>query len=903
MKFFLRRPFVLILFFLLAHSKVHSQYVFIPDSAFRAFLISDGFAPAMAGDSLDTTSVLVTGVTNLNCSGREIQSLEGIQYFQNLLVLDCSVNYLTTINHLPTNLQLLNCKKNLLNSLDSLPASLTGLLCGHNQLTTFQALPNLANFECSNNSISLFPSLPNSLLFFDCDSNLITVITSLPPNLESLNISFNLVDSLPQVPATLRWLEITHNNIHFLPLLPDSLYYLVGSYNPLDLPVLLPSQLVLLDITSASITHVPPLPNKLEYLKLSVNNIDSLPTLPDSLRILELNQCNLTKIPALPDGLLFLNIFSNHIDSLPALPLSLLTLYCGFNNLTTLPTLPLNLTSLDAQYNHLTSLPNLPTSLKYLVVRVNLLSSLPSLNDSMKIVDVFSNQQLTCLPPIKQIGQFYWNFTNIACMPNAISISTYVYPPIAGLPLCQPSSGCPIDWSITGNVFHDLNNDCLKDTNEQSLKNIPVILDSAGLFIQSCFTNSNGDYSFRAQLGNYTVRINPLNIPIPFSCPATGSYTSQLTQIDSTDSGFNFALSCPNTFDLYAGSITPEAMFRPTRLVKVFVNAGDLFNFFGTSCYDSLGYVECDFSGPISYVSPALGAKTPTFVGPTTLRWNVNDFSTVDPTTDFNIEVKVDSFAAITSQICFHLSIYPIVGDIFPFDNTRTSCYPVRNSIDPNEKYMTPNGSVDTSDHLFNFSIFFQNTGNVPAEDIFILDTIDSDLEITSFELVSSTHNVVTQILPGNVLRFNFQGINLVDSVSNESMSHGHVNFRFTRNAATGMGTEITNTAFIYFDQNLPVVTNTVSAVVTSIVNVDGLINENGLSVSPNPSHSFIRIADKIKGMGTIEIRNLLGSKVKSFNTTSSENESIDISSLENGLYFLTLIDQAGRRTVKFIKN
>ena len=65
---------------LLLTSAVRAQYVYVPDPAFRNFLINDGYAPAFNGDSLDTTSVLLPVTDSIFCSGQTIQSLEGIRH-------------------------------------------------------------------------------------------------------------------------------------------------------------------------------------------------------------------------------------------------------------------------------------------------------------------------------------------------------------------------------------------------------------------------------------------------------------------------------------------------------------------------------------------------------------------------------------------------------------------------------------------------------------------------------------------------------------------------------------------------------------------------------------------------------------------------------------------------------
>lgn len=891
----------LVLVLSLSVSFTEALYVYIPDSAFRSFLISDGYAPAFHGDSLDTTSVLVTSATSMNCSGMEIQSLDGIQYFSSLEQLDCSVNYLTSLPTLPASLTSLQCWKNQLTSLPDLPVHLVSLMAYRNQLTSLPVLPpDLTRLVCTNNLLTVLPALPPRMRDFECDSNFIQDLPELPDSLYWLRCGRNPIDSLPQLPASLRFFNCDRTLIFTLPSLPDSLYYLHVSRN--------------------NLTCLPTLPVNLHYLYCDYNHLDSLPVLPDSITVIDCTSNLISSLPALPVTLLELYVSGNNFSELPSMPPNLQVLYCAQNHLDSIPLLPSTLLTFNSSDNPLYHLPVLPSNLRNLICGNNLLSELPTLTSTLKILCcsgnsihelldlpdsltelLITNNPIRCLPSIKYIGRFEWQFTSITCLPNLISIGSYANPAIDTVPLCQPSSGCEVNWNISGNVYHDLNFDCVKDTNEQAMKNIPVLLDSAGTFIQTCYTNTNGDYSFRTGLGNYEVRINPTNLPIPFLCPVSGSYVSQLTPVDSMDSNLNFALTCPNTFDLVACSVTPEIMFRPTRLVKVLVNAGDLLGHFGTACFQDTGYVECTFSGPIHYVGPAAGARTPVYSFPGTLRWNVYDFSQVDPSTDFNIEVRVDSFAPISSQVCFNLAVYPLIGDIFPLDNFRFACYPVRNSVDPNEKFMSPSGTVDTSDHVFNFTIFFQNTGNAPAEDIFIIDTLDNDLDATSFEFVSSSHPVVTQILPGNILRFNYHAINLTDSLTDESLSHGQVNFRVSRKSSTGMGTEISNTAYIYFDQNPPVATNTVSAVISSLMSAPGLTMSTVIAF-PNPADRQVTIRTNNEDILSVEILDITGQSLLSKAGSNKPEMTMDISSLTHGLFLVRIRTRSGYDTCRFTK-
>ena len=134
-----------------------AQYVTIPDTNFVNYL-TIYYPQCMSGNQLDTTCAAVINQDIVNCKFYHINDLTGIQYFDNLHVLVCGSNQLTSLPPLPLLLRDLDCSSNNLYSLPGLPESLMNLEC--------RANPNL----------SCLPPLKNvwSLYFYD------TGITCLP---------------------------------------------------------------------------------------------------------------------------------------------------------------------------------------------------------------------------------------------------------------------------------------------------------------------------------------------------------------------------------------------------------------------------------------------------------------------------------------------------------------------------------------------------------------------------------------------------------------------------------------------------------------------------------------------------------------------------------------------------
>ncbi len=153
-----------------------------------------------------------------------------------------------------------------------------------------------------------------------------------------------------------------------------------------------------------------------------------------------------------------------------------------------------------------------------------------------------------------------------------------------------------------------------------------------------------------------------------------------------------------------------------------------------------------------------------------------------------------------------------------PDDNLETEidCQEVVDSYDPNDKLVSPVGITENHyvqpGSTLEYKVRFQNTGTAEAINIEILDTLSEHLEMSSFQMMSASHDYVLDILGDSlnpVLRWRFEDINLPDSTSNEPESHGYVKFKIAPKAETPEGTIVENFADIYFDFNEPIRTNT----------------------------------------------------------------------------------------------
>lgn len=222
------------------------------------------------------------------------------------------------------------------------------------------------------------------------------------------------------------------------------------------------------------------------------------------------------------------------------------------------------------------------------------------------------------------------------------------------------------------------------------------------------------------------------------------------------------------------------------------------------------------------------------------------------------------------------------------YNNIDTIVDSVRNSYDPNEKLCDKASllSPGVSEKL-TYEIHFQNDGNFPALNITVLDTLDTDLDLTTFKFLGSKHYCeVTLDTATRVARFFFPNIYLGPSTVDLDSSQGVFFYEIQENATVPSLAQIENTAYIYFDYNPPIITNTT-------------IHENGylelsettiqqqLTVYPNPVNAHLYLESNAE-LTEIKLVSLDG-RIH-FEQETWSNSFLDVSDLPNGIYLLSAI-------------
>lgn len=205
----------------------------------------------------------------------------------------------------------------------------------------------------------------------------------------------------------------------------------------------------------------------------------------------------------------------------------------------------------------------------------------------------------------------------------------------------------------------------------------------------------------------------------------------------------------------------------------------------------------------------------------------------------------------------------------------------VLNSYDPNDKqcHLPTFIQPDVQEKL-QYTVRFQNDGNYPALNVVIRDTISTNLDLSTFRFIGSKHPVSYSIDPvSREVVFRFSGIQLLPSADSLEGSQGYFTYEIKELANLTLNSEITNTAYIYFDFNPAIITN-------STLNINGYVGLSSptqglVDLYPNPSNGKLTIEGLEEG--EVVIYSITGQKMLQHHYTRGQE--LDLTKLDAGMY------------------
>ncbi|MGN6292076.1 MAG: T9SS type A sorting domain-containing protein [Chitinophagaceae bacterium] len=336
-------------------------------------------------------------------------------------------------------------------------------------------------------------------------------------------------------------------------------------------------------------------------------------------------------------------------------------------------------------------------------------------------------------------------------------------------------------------------------TGPVSLQNLMISATKPG--VESSGLVLNNEFKFSVDTGSYIIKAVP---PYPYYNITPASYNVSINTYFDTASLVFDVQPIPNLKDITVSAI-PLDIARPGFSMRYQL----MYSNNGTETIPA-GQVQFKKDSRLSYVS---ASTPPVNVVDDIIQWNYSGLQPFDTATiliEFNIAPPPG--VNIGDTLASTVTIGPAEGDQTPADDTTVIRQLVAGSYDPNDKYgnwgsFMPVQKVVNSPYI-NYIIRFQNTGTDTAFTVHVRDTLDSRLDWTSLQMLDASHKYNLSITNKNRLDWAFTDINLVDSNRNEPASHGYVTYRIKTKNNVPAGDTIHNTASIYFDYNLPVMTN-----------------------------------------------------------------------------------------------
>lgn len=730
-------------------------------------------------------------------------------------------------------------------------------------LTGIEAFTNLEYLNCSNNSLQTINLSQNfNLKDLTCvQNNLLSLDVSNNTQLINLECSGNQITSLDvSQNLNLSELECADNELSNLDLTQNiNLTSLICGLNPLtSLDLSQNINLSLLDTYCLNLTN----------LDITSNvNLVELRTINNHLTSLDVtNKIYLKNLDIRDNQISSINLANNP---------NLKSFYCSYNNLVNIDVSQnTNLVSLWCDYNLLTTLDiSLNIKLTSLYCSNNQLGTLFIKNGKIESPINFSNN-----PNLQYICADEGQISSIQSQAGpAVMVSSY----------CSFTPGGNYN-SVAGVVRFDMdNNGC--DASDLMLPNSVRLNLTNGTVSSGTFPTTDGSYTLYTTTGNHTLS-TLLENPTYFSITPI-STTLSFPLLNNSVYNQEFCIAPVGVHPDVEIIIVPIEIARPgfdATYKIIYRNKGN---------QTLSGNISFNYNDSVlDYISATV---TPDSQSTGNLIWNYTNLLPFE-SRSFVVTLNVNSptetpSVNIGDVLSFTAIINPVTGDVLPLDNTFAINQTVVGSYDPNDKTCLEGTTVSPSkigDYL-HYNINFENTGTAAATFVVIKDIIDTaKFDINSLQILDSSHPMTTRV-SGNKVEFIFDNINLAAS------QHGNVVFKIKTKSTLVTGNTVTNNANIYFDYNLPILTNTASTTFQSLNNGQFTI-DNSIVVSPNPTNGFLFVVSDaiVKSIQLFDVHGrLLETKLM-----ENKSEIIDISKESKGIYFLKITSELGSKVEKIVK-
>ncbi len=368
----------------------------------------------------------------------------------------------------------------------------------------------------------------------------------------------------------------------------------------------------------------------------------------------------------------------------------------------------------------------------------------------------------------------------------------------------DPQENARIDWikneaagsrTISGQCFWDFNANQTPDSGEPGLQYLSVHLNPLP---KAVYTGLNGQFRFYVPPGVFELSFEPHSCQ-QMTTPATQIVDTHLGSVDSVFFGVQYSADSSGLRSWLFSS--PTRCNRETPFHLVLENTG---------CRSESGIVVLQLSSLATYQAADPAPQT---ITTDSLVWNFQDIPP-DNRQTIKLILKIAGASHVGDSVLMKVLSRTTAGGNLTVRNPFNYSSVITCAYDPNDKQVLPaRGSehrVFAGEEL-TYTIRFQNTGTDTASTVVLRDQLAPELDWSTLRPLASSHPFTAQLSETGLLEFFFDNIQLPDSNTNQAGSQGYVSFLIRLRDGVPLQTVIGNHADIYFDQNPPILTNTVN--------------------------------------------------------------------------------------------
>jgi hypothetical protein len=431
---------------------------------------------------------------------------------------------------------------------------------------------------------------------------------------------------------------------------------------------------------------------------------------------------------------------------------------------------------------------------------------------------------------------------------------------------------------ITGKVYYDANSNGIYETGEPGVPNVLIHSQNSDTYAMS---GLNGSF-----LLNYNGDEDQITVEID-----NNMYTATPETI--TSSGIDevfFGIQVNGTLaDLQTDAVLISP-FRPGFSTSISVMVRNLGNVIQG------GELSLTLPEQATFTNASL---TPSSETDSTVTWSIGELNAFE-TRYINLQLLSEVSAILGDTAVFELNITAANSDDNLENNSVTNASIIVGAYDPNDKACS-RGEIVTPTQLsnsneFEYLIRFQNTGTFYAENVVIQDTISSYFDLATMRIIASSDTMNVTFGENNLVNFNFPLIFLPDSTTNEPESHGFVKYAIRTKPDLQLGTYLRNTAYIYFDFNEPIITNTAETLFDLTIGYE-MVDDRSILVYPNPTTSTVQLMEYANQTVSVSLNDISGKAVA---LQMCLNGELDLSKLNPGIYLGVISASQGQPARRF---